>query len=102
MFNGIWLVANEALTYQGREIQAGEHFQCPRTRSGAFLVMGQARIAPPPQKVPETAEAPPLPRRRGRPRKIQTADIPAEESTESTETATPTRSYRRRDLEAEP
>lgn len=98
MFNGIWLVAAEPLTVQGREVQAGERFQVSRIHSGALLVMGRATIAPkvPPEPIPEP------PRRRARARKIQTTDIAAEtpESAETDEVSK--RQYRRRDLEAEP
>lgn len=99
MFNGIWLVASEPVTVQGREVEAGERFQCSRIYSGALLVMGRATIAPklPPAPSPD----PPAPRRRGRPRKITTAVVTAETDGEPA-IDTPKRSYRRRDLEAEP
>lgn len=103
MFNGIWLVACEPLTLRGREVQPGERFEISRTKSGALLVLGRAMIAEsqaPPPKEPD----PPAPRRRGRPRKTETAEpVDAVESTETPEMPeAPPRRYRRRDLEAEP
>lgn len=97
MFNGIWLVACEPLDLLGREVQPGERFEISRTKSGVFLVTGQARIAA--DQTPPAKEVAPAPRRRGRPRKLHTTDITAESSTED---ADPPRRYRRRDLEAEP
>lgn len=96
MFNGIWLIAIEPLTMRGREIQIGERFQTSRIHSGALLVTGRARLAP--RIPPEPVAPPPVPRRRGRPRKVIT-DTP--DITNGSDAETPTRRYRRRDLQAE-
>jgi hypothetical protein len=127
MFNGIWLVAVEPLTVQGRTVQAGERFHISRVHAGALLVTGRATIAEPqpPPKV-HVESAPPMPtRRRGRPRKTPVAEPPPDVTPEpvvpepvapeppaapepqgSPDVAAPsdsqTRSYLRRDLEAEP
>ena len=129
MFNGIWLVAVEPLTIQGREIRAGERFHISRVHSGALLVTGKATIAhpQPPPKSREVAppEPPPSTRRRGRQRKADTPDtvtdpavpeVPATPDTSpvpETETPdvvepssnesidVPRRRYQRRDLEAD-
>lgn len=95
MFNGIWLVAREPLTLGGREVAAGERFETSRIHSGALLVTGRARLAP--RIPPEPVAPPPVPRRRGRPRKV----TPETDSIDGTADETPTRRYRRRDLQAE-
>lgn len=121
MFNGIWLVAKEPLTVQGRDVQAGEQFHISRIHSGALLVTGRATILhpqPPPKSrvVAPPAPEPPAPRRRRRSQKT-TVDTPAEtpevipETSESEvfegvdlskpEDEMPRRRYQRRDLEAE-
>jgi hypothetical protein len=85
MFNGIWLVALEPLTIQGREVKAGERFHISRVHSGALLVQKRATILhpqPPPKNkamVAEAPEPPPAPKRRGRQRKT---DVAAEVTTE--------------------
>jgi hypothetical protein len=75
MFNGIWLVATEPLTIQGRDLKAGERFHVSRVHSGALLVTGKATILkpqpPPKSQMPEPPPEPP--KRRGRTRK---ADAP--------------------------
>lgn len=96
MFNGIWLVAVEPLTLGGREVAAGERFELSRIHSGALLVTGRARLAP--RVPPEPVAPPPVPRRRGRPRKVVTTDT---DTIDGTADETPTRRYRRRDLQAE-
>lgn len=98
MFNGIWLVATDTLTIRGREIQPGERFEVPRVRSGDYLLTNRAILAPrlvpkaESAAAPEQPEPPPVARKRGRPRKTPAVNegSPA-----------PTRTYRRRDLEAE-
>src|SRR5688572_13778591 len=84
MFNGIWLVATEPLTIQGRDIKAGEQFHISRVHSGALLVKRQATVVhpqPPPKS--QTPEPPPVeaPKRRTRTRKADVAkdapDVPA-------------------------
>jgi hypothetical protein len=126
MFNGIWLVASEPLTIQGRDIKAGERFHISRVHSGALLVTGKATIAhpqpPPKAKAPEpqVAAAPP-PRRRTRQRKVlepeshaQPAPVEPESpavieqpaaverhDTDDEPINVPNRTYHRRDLEAE-
>jgi hypothetical protein len=92
MFNGIWLVASESIMVQGREVEPGERFQIPRIDAGALLAMRKATIAPKFKPAPE-----PPKRRRGRPRKIQTAAITAESGYPPAEHLR----YQRRDLEAE-
>jgi hypothetical protein len=83
MFNGIWLVAAEPLTIQGRDIKVGERFHISRVHSGALLVTGKATIAhpqpPPKAKAPEpqVAAAPPT-RRRTRQRKVLEPEAPAQ------------------------
>lgn len=97
MFNGIWLVAAEPLTIKGRAIGVGERFEVSRTKSGALLVMGRAMIANPqrlPAETPQESEPPK--RRRGRPRKTETAAPDPEPIAYGEQ-----RRYRRRDLEAE-
>lgn len=108
MFNGIWLVATEPLTVQGREIATGERFQVSRIHSGALLVMGRATLAP---RIPPEPVAPPQPasRRRGRPRKVtppadavfQNLDSGVEINLTTDDEPRPKRRYRRRDLQAE-
>lgn len=125
MFNGIWLIATEPLTIQGRDIKAGEQFHISRVHSGALLVTGRATIARP-QPPPKTRapEPPPPQARRRRPRvqKTEEGTAPAEtpqppdpepppqpiaEPTVMNPTAdddvivVPQRRYHRRDLEAE-
>jgi hypothetical protein len=97
MFNGIWLVASEPLTVRAQEIQAGEVFQCPRILAGAYLVMRRASLAPK-SSIPDTSVAAAPRRRRGRPRKTETADLVSEASEDAVK---PKRHYRRRDLEAD-
>lgn len=115
MFNGIWLVATEPLTIQGRDVQTGERFHLSRVHSGALLVTGRATILrPQPPPKASTPEPPaPTPRRR---RRTTKADTP--QSTETSQTLTgpaaepscpiddeplviPPRRYHRRDLEAD-
>ena len=96
MYNGIWLVASEALTSAecGQDVEEGERFETSRSKyAGALLAQRKATIAP---KIPAAPE-PPAPRRRGRPRKITTSTITAESTNQIDET----RTYHRRDLEAE-
>jgi hypothetical protein len=122
MFNGIWLVATEPLTIQGRDIKAGEQFHISRVHSGALLVMGKATIAhpqpPPKAKAPEPqVAAAPTPRRRTRQRKVLDPETPAQpegepdapavveqpvERTDDEPIDLPRRQYHRRDLESEP
>jgi hypothetical protein len=131
MFNGIWLVATEPLTIQGRDIKAGEQFHLSRVHSGALLVTGKAKIVhpqPPPKSqmpAPEPVAAPPK-RRRARQRKVLEAEQPSApaqpdepeppdvvEAAETTEPVEPTEAsdaetisgsrqrYMRRDIRAE-
>jgi hypothetical protein len=124
MFNGIWLVASEPLTIQGREVAAGEQFHISRVHSGALLVTGRATIVhpqPPPKSrvAAPPPEPPAAPRRRRRQQKtddvVETHDetpaLPAvmpetiPETTAQTDDAeavdVPRRRYQRRDLEAD-
>lgn len=97
MEQGIWLVATEPLTIQGREVQAGERFRISRVHSGALLVMGRATVAPrlPPEPVA------PVTRRRGRPRKITIESQNQDAGAVVDLAEPPKRRYRRRDLQAD-
>lgn len=93
MFNGIWLIASEPLTIQGREVQAGEQFHLSRIHSGALLVTGRATIVhpqPPPKSrvAAPPAPVPPTSRRR---RRVQKTDdvIETIDDTPATPEATP-------------
>jgi hypothetical protein len=106
MFNGIWLVAAEPLTIQGRSIQTGERFHISRVHSGALLVTGRATIAHP-QPPPKSRMADPpiaVPRKRGRPRKVVTPEpetVPNPIHDADQIGAITDRIYQRRDLEPE-
>lgn len=119
MFNGIWLVAMEPMTVNGRDLKMGDYFEYPRVLAGALLVMKRATVLRP---VPielllqDDNPAPPPPTRRRRKQTPKPDETPAPETPEQpavtdpiTETpqqpelnTAPRRRYQRRDLEAEP
>lgn len=117
MFNGIWLLATEPLTVQGRTIRAGERFHISRTHSGALLVTGRATILHPQpprkSKAPDPVPEPPPARRRRRAPKadeavVETVDPPSSDTSpappddDAEAIDVPRRQYHRRDLEPEP
>lgn len=97
--NGIWLVATEPLTSDGRDIAAGERFHVSRHQSGILLVRGQATIAPRLKAPPEPP--PSVKRKRGRPRKV--AAVTPEDAGSAVDLSDPASNgrYQRRDLQAE-
>lgn len=88
MFNPIALVALVPLDIDGRHYEVGDRLQVSAVRYGALLIMGKAKLAQPVPGINLDDVDAPTPRRRGRPR--------------NTDPDRPKRTYRRRDMQAEP
>lgn len=84
--NEFRVIANEALDVNGTHYEIGDEFDAHADTCAPLLVLGKVRLTTSPTQEPPK-------RRRGRPRKLRTEEVRADDTASGT--------YQRRDMRAE-